>query len=515
MASVLPETVPKLFTAETLKSAAKQSQKIVLVPHRLRRAIKKFIQEQEKENMKRKVLRLSQSFNEIKGANLLMGDSVSRELVNNPLGSMETSKRWKIKSSYGDIGLKYMDDETVAYVAARMPAVYSACYRVLKEVRRRLPDFSPSRVLDFGSGPGSALWALRENWPHSLERVNLVEPSPAMLRASGSLLQDVKGLPRIQGYDSIQTLRQGVRKSDQEHDLVIASYVLGEIPSVKDRITVARQLWDLTRDVLVLIEPGTPQGSSIIRQMRSHILWMAKRKLRKVENMPNAASKDLMIRSKYGAFVVAPCAHDGPCPLENSEKYCHFVQRLERTSSQRAYKRSRDQPLRGFEDEKFCYVALRRGERPGYPFVWLHCSNRAAWPLDGMKFETLKERHAKRNPEDLEIDYEDQFKFDTEAEDVPYEEYLSSDASVTETDTPLEEEEEVEQDDQPADLGSGWGRIIFTPLRRGKQITMDVCRSTALDGSQGAFQRVVVTQSKNPTLHHQARRSLWGDLWPF
>jgi hypothetical protein len=27
------------------------------------------------------------------------------------------------------------------------------------------------------------------------------------------------------------------------------------------------------------------------------------------------------------------------------------------------------------------------------------------WPLDGMKFETLKEQHAKRNPEDLEIDY--------------------------------------------------------------------------------------------------------------
>jgi len=27
------------------------------------------------------------------------------------------------------------------------------------------------------------------------------------------------------------------------------------------------------------------------------------------------------------------------------------------------------------------------------------------WPLDGMEFETLKEQHAKRNPEDLEIDY--------------------------------------------------------------------------------------------------------------
>lgn len=32
---------------------------------------------------------------------------------------------------------------------------------------------------------------------------------------------------------------------------LVKSYVLGEIPSLKDRITIVRQLWDLTRDVLV------------------------------------------------------------------------------------------------------------------------------------------------------------------------------------------------------------------------------------------------------------------------
>lgn len=30
---------------------------------------------------------------------------------------------------------------------------------------------------------------------------------------------------------------------------------------------------------------------------------------------------------------------------------------------------------------------------------------REPWPLDGVELETLKEQHAKRNPEDLEIDY--------------------------------------------------------------------------------------------------------------
>lgn len=76
-------------------------------------------------------------------------------------------------------------------------------------------------------------------------------------------------------------------------------------------------------------------------------------------------------------------------------------------------------------------------------------------------------------------------------------------------------EEETSQETTRADLGSGWGRIIFSPIKRGKRVEMDICRATNHDGTEGRFERVIVTKSKNPTLHHQARRSLWGDLWPF
>ncbi|CAN6480690.1 unnamed protein product [Victoria cruziana] len=510
MASALvPATVGKLWTAETIRSAAKQSLGIELVPHRLRRAIRRFLQEQEQDHMKRKVLRLSESFNEIKDVNIQITAATSRELVEDPLmASSQQSKRWKIKSEYGDIGLKYTDNETAAYVAARMPAVYCACHRVLREVSRRLVEFTPKKALDFGSGSGSVIWAMHKLWPHSLERINLVEPSKSMLRASINLLQDVKGLPLIQNYESIQALSRKLEKHEREHDLVVCSYVLGEIPSLKDRITTVRQLWDLTQDVLVLIEPGTPLGFSIISQMRSHILWMAKRRSKKSNYMLDEASKekveaaDSMISSKTDAFIVAPCPHDGPCPLENTGKYCHFVQRLERTSSQRAYKKERNHTLRGFEDEKFCYVVIRRGERP-----------RSHWPLNGMRFETLKEQHARRNPEDLEIDFEDQIL--SEVEDVPYEADPGSEVSdLTEVESDADQGEKIEET-VPADLGGGWGRIIFTPVRRGKRVTLDVCRSTKQDGSEGCFERVVVTQHTNPTLHLQARRSLWGDLWPF
>ncbi|EXC52362.1 Methyltransferase-like protein 17 [Morus notabilis] len=499
--AIIPETAKKLLTPETLRSAAKQSVGCLVVPVRFRRAIKKYIREQEDPHTRNKVLRLSQSLNEIKGASLQITAAASKDLVDE-----RQSRRWKIQSSYGDIGLKYRDDQTIAYVASRMPAVFSACYRVLSEVRRRLPSFSPSTVLDFGAGTGSAFWALREVWPQSLEKVNLIEPSQSMQRAGRSLIQGLKNLPLIHSYESIEALSKKIKKSERKHDIVIASYVLGEIPSFQDRITIVRQLWELTQDVLVLVEPGTPQGSSIISQMRSHILWMEKRKLRKLKGKNGEASKDLL-DPKSGAYIVAPCAHDGACPLEKTGTYCHFVQRLERTTTQRTYKRSKGKVLRGFEDEKFSFVAFRRGQRP-----------KEAWPLDGVKFETLKEQLAKRKPEDVEVDYDDLVKQQEELAVVPSEEPdpITYDSEETEiTDVEDNDEAEEEEETNRADLGGGWGRIIFSPIRRGKQVSLNVCRSMKQDGSEGSYERIIITKNKNPILHRQARKSLWGDLWPF
>lgn len=76
------------------------------------------------------------------------------------------------------------------------------------------------------------------------------------------------------------------------------------------------------------------------------------------------------------------------------------------------------------------------------------------------------------------------------------------------------EDGEDEEEAPRADLGSGWGRIIYMPLKRGKMVGLDICRATNTEGTKGSFDRVVITQSKNPKLHHQAKRSMWGDLWP-
>ncbi|KAK2661725.1 hypothetical protein Ddye_000299 [Dipteronia dyeriana] len=116
---------------------------------------------EEDPHMKRKVLRLSKS--------------TAKELFEDPLKSVDQSKRWKIKSSYGDIGLTYKDDETITYIASRMPVVYSACFRVLHEVCRRLQDFSPAKVLDFGAGTSSTFCIQRASLYVALKMRNFLK----------------------------------------------------------------------------------------------------------------------------------------------------------------------------------------------------------------------------------------------------------------------------------------------------------------------------------------------------
>lgn len=113
-------------------------------------------------------------------------------------------------------------------------------------------------------------------------------------------------------------------------------------------------------------------------------------------------------------------------------------------------------------------------------------------------------------------------QFESEAEDVPYgDNPISYDSDIKEADDDIpedddeEEEEENKEETASADLGPGWGRIIEPPVRRGRRVELNVCRAANPDGSEGALEHIVVTQSKNPTLHKQARRSFWGDLWPF
>lgn len=106
------------------------------------------------------MLSLSRSFTGIKEANLLLPSSTSKELVEDPLKAMERSQRWKLSTAYGDAGLRYQEDQAIAYVASRMPAVYSALFRVLSEVKKQVSVAMVCVFLSFDLVPGACLCLL-------------------------------------------------------------------------------------------------------------------------------------------------------------------------------------------------------------------------------------------------------------------------------------------------------------------------------------------------------------------
>lgn len=216
-------------------------------------------------------------------------------------------------------------DDALAYAMTRMPATYAAVAAALGEVARRRTSFAPASLLDAGAGPGTASWAATEAFA-SLHDIRQIDANPALRALARDLAQ---GLGRFEAlHQSAGDLRTALRDADTA-DLVIASYVLGEIADAGHR-AIADQLWAHSRDTLLLVEPGTPAGYARLMTIRNHLL-------------------------AAGAHMVAPCPHAAACPLVAPD-WCHFTQRLAR---------SRDHmQVKGvsvpYEDEKYSYLALAR-----------------------------------------------------------------------------------------------------------------------------------------------------------
>uniref|UniRef100_A0A383V6H0 Uncharacterized protein n=1 Tax=Tetradesmus obliquus TaxID=3088 RepID=A0A383V6H0_TETOB len=295
----------------------------------------------------------------------------------------------------------YNEGEALAYALARLPGCYAACSRIFSELRLRLPGWSPKSLLDFGAGPGTASWAAQEVWPEHLTRLTAVEPSLPMRRL-GERLEAARrfahaSAPLVRWRAELPPPLQG-RKANQgsssssRADLVVASYVLGEVASPQQRAELVRHLWSLTSGLLVLVEPGTPAGHANILEARDAVLLHEARRAAKLHRRSTAAAAaadtdsnslptdqqqqqgfDPNLASKlgskwYGAHVVAPCPHDGRCPLSGpgAKAWCHFGTRFQRPAFMQAAKAlpgSHVNPA-DHQDERYSYVVLRRGVRP-------------------------------------------------------------------------------------------------------------------------------------------------------
>ena len=222
-------------------------------------------------------------------------------------------------------GRAHLDDMLAvkAYLSARLPATYAAVRASLKAAALALPAFSPRSLLDFGAGPGTALWAAADCWP-DLRAATLVEASAAA-RSVGAQLAE----PTFAGVDWVDGDVTRPLPGLGQAELVTLCYVLDELSPAAIAPLVER-LWTLTRGVLVIVEPGTPAGWRRVTAARAQLL-------------------------EAGARLLAPCPHDAPCPLATPD-WCHFSRRVARSRLHRLIKNA-DVP---WEDEKFAYIAVAR-----------------------------------------------------------------------------------------------------------------------------------------------------------
>ncbi len=182
-------------------------------------------------------------------------------------------------------------------------------------------------LLDLGAGPGTATWAAREQCGN-LDSALLVDRSAALLDMASRL-------GRATGADTSMALCTRVadiaRHAWPSADLVIVAYALAELDA-SSRAAVLASAWAATGEVLVLVEPGTPDGFGRLREARTWGLGA-------------------------GAAVLAPCPHAGTCPMHGTD-WCHFAVRVPRTRRHRQVKGG----TLGYEDEKYACLVLARGD---------------------------------------------------------------------------------------------------------------------------------------------------------
>ncbi|KAL7550789.1 hypothetical protein ACHAWF_014000, partial [Thalassiosira exigua] len=187
-------------------------------------------------------------------------------------------------------------------------------------------------------------WAKRDDYRTRLTfGESIVDASSSQAWRGRRLLEEEERppLPWQKALDE-QRLKASQKKADEMNaassgqgggsfDLVLSSYTLSELPDVNSSLAAAALLWEkLGPDgVLVLVEPGTPDGFGILRSVRSMLLECCppseiraarRRRERGAENGDgdDDGGDDKVWHEE--CHVIAPCTHNGSCPMERHRR---------------------------------------------------------------------------------------------------------------------------------------------------------------------------------------------------
>lgn len=168
--------------------------------------------------------------------------------------------------------LKYDQFKALQYLLVRSPAEYAVIHKVFSEIKARDPSFNPRGFFDFGSGVGTAVWALSSVWDkRQVFEYYLCDASKDMNELSEMVLRGGDDNRQLD-YRNINYRQFLPASTDLQFNLVVSAYSLFELDSRETRLKTLQTLWDKCEEYLVLIENGSRVGFELITEARDFLL---------------------------------------------------------------------------------------------------------------------------------------------------------------------------------------------------------------------------------------------------
>ncbi|CCF58314.1 hypothetical protein KAFR_0E01600 [Kazachstania africana CBS 2517] len=407
--------------------------------------------------------------------------------------------------------------EIDSHIATFLLKDYAATLQVLTDLKNRIGQFKPQRVLEIGLGPATGMLAFndvmgpeykcKEKESVILSGIEMQKRAKILLSRQYSevIAADTEMLnPNdeiIDGDDligevktkkiKIRTKLRSDLPTNKEYDLIILNHQLlqnsRKFPLQVDE-NIHKFLKLLAPDgYIILIERGTPLGFESIARARQLMI--------RPEKYPNEAgkiprpyligstTKDDESNADYHLEIIAPCSHHGSCPLQTLNPNFYELKegtRLNYCSFEKSVKRPK------------YTIELKKGKLLA-----------TSWTSESYDTKKHKDLAGSGRPHGNNF------------ETVKYS-YLVAKRSVNDLETiaRINKVREESKDTGMCPIGSlgdgtpnTWPRIIGAPIKRKGHVILDLC------GSSGEIEKWIIPKSFSKAAYHDARKAHKGDLW--
>jgi ribosomal protein RSM22 (predicted rRNA methylase) len=470
-------------------------------------------------------------------------DSKNKNIVVTTTGQRKERASWKQGHSNkrGVVvdPVFYGPAQVLAALQYRMHPNYSVTFRVLQECKSLLTEkWYPRRIIDFGIGCGSASAAAIDAWQDSgkIEWIHGIDPSLTARDCAQKMLQN--------GLSNLQSGQDGPRITMSAHlssssstaapslpttsgfDLALYCYTATELPHLPASLAAAALLWEKLRPggILVMIEPGTPDGFANIRMVRNMLLDCSPPNIERREKHDERANDDDEDHRRVTVppdecHILAPCTHNGKCPIERFARPGTAIQSFDSVDTDKHSDAEDDN-----DDKENAADDRQEVQNPPPPDSFQgFCSFVQTMPggtNKGEKFSYMVAQKRTRGSVETNVPQFNVVDLLVQTATARNESQhgrllqraLQLEAKILESDHD-DLGLEVVRGDQNRSL---FGRILKAPIKRKGHVLIDSCVKDPTNGQGRIIRRTVSKSISNlvPGIYAAARKSRWGGFWP-